>query len=210
MRAVGVIAYPSTLYSTCVKLGAGHAVNPDPLPPLGQPCKVRFFTVKEFVWRGVPDDMSGRAILKPSCKLDGLCPEGFGQVTAVQDRAHAFDELVVQGLGDPVVLRHIVRGEAPLGALLPKKQVEVTAGGLATAVGSKALDAHAVLSISPCRKRLISGKGFVFSGDVRTHVAVCERDVLFSAPQAIVRGGAPDVRVDFLTKSLAQGASRSF
>jgi hypothetical protein len=73
----------------------------------------------------------------------GLCPKSFGQVTAVQDRAHASDEPVVQGLGDPVVLRRIVR-EVPLGALLPKKQVEVAASELATAIERKRL------MLTPC------------------------------------------------------------
>ena len=59
--------------------------------------------------------------------VSGFPPEGFGQTALMQYSVDALADPSVEGLGHSVVLRRIVRGSAPLGALLFEELGELLA-----------------------------------------------------------------------------------
>ena len=80
----------------------------------------------------------------------------------MEQRAHALYKLAVEGLGNSVVLRSVVRRKLPLGALLLEECSELRPGVLSTSVGAQAFDARAVLSVRPSGKGLVGVEHLIF------------------------------------------------
>ena len=95
------------------------------------------------------ESASGGAILEPDCEVDGFTPKALGQGTMVEDGPNPFEEAAIEGLCHTVVLRGVVRGEPTFRALLLEEPGEVFPSLLTATVRAEALDAGAMLRLSP-------------------------------------------------------------
>jgi hypothetical protein len=156
MSAVLIVAHPMPFNSSSFQLGPRDSVHPHTLPPLRHASQIQLVTVEPFIWCDVAKDPRRRAVLEPSCVVDGLPPKVLGESAVVQYCANVFDKASVERLSHPVVLWDIMSGEPPFRTLLAEKLAELSASVLPFSVRMEPLDLHAVLSKSPGHKVLVS------------------------------------------------------
>ena len=100
----------------------------------------------------------------------------------VKDGLHTFEKSAVKRFRNSIVLRGVVRGEAPFGAFLLQELSELAAGVLTTAVRPNSLDLGAMLSVHPScessvsREHLVFGAKNVDAGEAGS--IICEGDIV--------------------------------
>jgi hypothetical protein len=127
----------------------------------------------------------------------------------VEDSPHAFKEAAIERFGDAVVLRSVVCGEAPLGALLLKETSKLVAGVLTATVRAKDFNFCIVLSAGPRDESLVGLQGLVLCAkDVNVGeagVIIGECDVVLLAANAVGGRWSPHVGVDLGAEMLGRG-----
>ena len=126
----------------------------------------------------------------------------------MKDGPHALKEAAVEGFGDSVVLRGVMSGEAPFGALLFKEFGEVVAAVFSAAIRPKDFNFHVVLIVRPLCKGALRVQSFVLGPkSVDPSVArevICVSDVEAAAPKTSDRRRAPKVGVNFGPKEFGR------
>jgi hypothetical protein len=129
-----------------IKLQAACIMNTNTTAPGWDIQDVRLLACHQLVQSGVPKGSSPGTTFQPYSMHYSLTPEELRQAAVVNHCPDLLEESVVETLGDPIVLWHVMDCQLLSGALFIQVCIELFAIVFAPSVCAKHLDSDTLLS----------------------------------------------------------------